>query len=302
METVRDIEIEVTLTNGVTQSCVLPSDDPTLGDLYVALASTGQPDEQNPATLFQLPMDNGHAAFSFLSTSLMSVTTRPAVLIDQQHARPASMPHQSSGAPRHVLLDDFLTPAENEQLLAYALDCKDEFEGSTVSTNEGRKVSAHHRKSRVLFSIRESRWRDVFLNRLKLHLPHVIATLGVPGFRMDDFEIQLTASNDGDFFKCHADADHNDETLSQRVVTFVYYLNRLPAPYSGGDLLLYGKPPDQPGNFLSSNVTALAPKNNRVVMFLSDEWHEVDMVRCPSGEFADSRFTVNGWLRRKTGT
>ena len=101
MDTVRNIEIEVTLTNGVTQSCILSSDDPTLGDLYVALASMGQRDEQHPGTLFQLPMDEGHAAFSFMSTSLMSVTTRPAVLIDQQHAASSSpTPHQSSGAPR----------------------------------------------------------------------------------------------------------------------------------------------------------------------------------------------------------
>jgi Rps23 Pro-64 3,4-dihydroxylase Tpa1-like proline 4-hydroxylase len=37
---------------------------------------------------------------------------------------------------------------------------------------------------------------------------------------------------------------------------------------------------------------------NQIVFFPSETLHEVLPVECPSGEFADSRFTVNGWLHR----
>ena len=34
-------------------------------------------------------------------------------------------------------------------------------------------------------------------------------------------------------------------------------------------------------------------------MFHSPTLHEVQLVHCPSRDFADGRFTVNGWFRRK---
>ncbi|MGB8690572.1 MAG: proline hydroxylase, partial [Microcoleus sp.] len=34
------------------------------------------------------------------------------------------------------------------------------------------------------------------------------------------------------------------------------------------------------------------------VFFLSRYMHEVLPVSCPSKAFADSRFTINGWVRR----
>jgi len=37
---------------------------------------------------------------------------------------------------------------------------------------------------------------------------------------------------------------------------------------------------------------------NSIVFFPSNYLHEVLPTRCPSGEFADSRLTYNGWLHR----
>ena len=286
----RNVEIEVTLSGGQTHACVLPSDSPVLQDLYVGLATGQSGGDSQPGVLVQLPIDDGRAAVSFMSTSVMSITSRPAVLIhpeSQPNTRGAGL---STGTPPYVRIDDFLTPAENEQLLQYALESEEHFVGSTVIQNRKPNVDDNHRKSRVLFAMKDSRWNKLFIERLKLHLPHITASLGVPGFQFQGTEIQLTASNDGDFFKRHADSDHNDHTVAPRVVTFVYYLHRTPKPYSGGDLLLYG---DETGR----QVTAISPQNNCLVSFASDRWHEVDIVRCPSHAFADSRFTINGWLR-----
>ena len=148
----------------------------------------------------------------------------------------------------------------------------------------------------MLFSIKHSRWRETFLNRLKLHLPYILLALGTPDFRLGDFEIQLTASNDGDYFKAHADQSPEQSGAADRQITYVYYLHREPRPFAGGGLLLYGGRPEP---FVYANVrsvTSIEPRNNCLVVFGSRRWHELDMVRCPSGKFADSRFTVNGWL------
>ena len=286
----RNVEIEVTLQGGGTHACVLPSDSPLLRDLYLGLANSSSGEGRQTGVLIQLPIDEGRAAISFMSTSVLSIASRPAVLIDSQPQAYAQGAASAAAAPPYVRIDDFLTPAENEQLLQYALEGEEKFEGSTVFHNLKGGVHEDYRKSRVLFAIKETRWKKAFIDRLKLHLPHITATLGMPGFRFQGSEIQLTASNDGDFFKPHADADHTNEKVATRVLTFVYYLNRTPKPYAGGNLLLYGV--DR-----SKQVTAISPQNNCLVSFASSCWHEVDVVRCPSRAFADSRFTINGWLR-----
>ena len=287
----RNVEIEVTLTGGETHASVVPSNSPLLRDLYTGLASNQPGVGQQPGELIQLPIDEGRAAISFMSTSVVSVMSRPAVLIQSQpQAVAQDAASSTSPAPPYVCIDDFLTPAENEQLLQYALENEGRFEGSSVLHAPGRDPNESYRRSHVLFAIKDTRWKQVFIERLKLHLPHIAATLGIPNLPFQATEIQLTASNDGDFFKRHADADHNQKAVAPRIVTFVYYLHRMPKPYSGGDLLLYS-------HEFGGPVTAVPPHNNCLVSFASSRLHEVDLVRCPSRAFEDSRFTVNGWLR-----
>lgn len=292
-EGVQNIDVAVTLHGGQSCHCTLPSNSPILHDLYVALASGQRPDPQQPAVVLQLPLDGGRTACSFMSTSVVSVTTQPPVLIDSGALQnPQSHNSPVSETPAFVQIDDFLTPQENRDLLEYALSSEPEFTGSTVTTNVD-----NYRKSRVLIDFKQSTWSKTILGRLKLHLPHIAATLNVSDANLDDYDIQLTASNDGDFFKAHPDSSHQKE-VANRLLTYVYYLHRTPKAFSGGDLLLYDGEPGN-GNFdRGSGVISVEPQNNSLIAFLSNRWHEVDLVRCPSGEFADSRFTVNGWLRR----
>jgi Rps23 Pro-64 3,4-dihydroxylase Tpa1-like proline 4-hydroxylase len=267
--------------------------------LYVGLAASALLSGQAPATLIQLPIENGQAAVSFMSTSIQSLTTRPAVLIQSPGVQESLGSSQGMPAsPLYVRIEDFLTPGENEELLRYAVENEERYEGSSVNNGKGASKDDKFRKSRVLFAIRDSRWKHVFVGRLKLHLPHVLATLGVPRFDIEETEIQLTSSNDGDFFRRHLDADKNNEHVSPRTVTFVYYLNRTPKPFRGGDLLLYA---DSAGTIADkgSGIVTVSPQNNCLIAFASNRWHEVDIVSCPTKAFADSRFTVNGWLRRR---
>ncbi|MFN0264531.1 2OG-Fe(II) oxygenase [Tepidamorphus sp. 3E244] len=285
----RIVDVRVDLLGGVSRSCQLPAESEILEALHAALATSGP---GMPARLVQLPLDGGTTAFSFMSDRLVSVTTTPPVLIEQELMQPA-VTGAGPGRVSHVVIDDFLTPAENRALLQFAVSEEPNFTKSSVILKEGDMADETYRKSRVHFGIRETGWFDTFANRLKLHLPHLMKTLAVDQMRFEDAELQLTASNDGDFFKQHSDSDHNHERAGTRALTFVYYLHREPCPFTGGDLLFFDH-----GDVNAAGVTAVPPRNNSLVAFPSEHFHEVDLVRCPSRAFGDSRFTVNGWLRR----
>jgi Rps23 Pro-64 3,4-dihydroxylase Tpa1-like proline 4-hydroxylase len=290
------VDVEVVLTGGLRFASRLPATSPVLRNLYVALGQREVPEHQRQGFLLQLPVDAGKTACSFMSTDLIFLQTRPPVLVEPQSAQAPVLPQSRTAPaapprPNHVVIDDFLTPAENWQLLGYALESQAQFEGSKViGTLED------YRKSQVLYAIKHSRWRDVFLNRLKLHLPHIQASLGASSFSVGEFEIQLTASGDGDYFKAHADHSPETRNTAAREITYVYYFHREPKSFAGGALLIYHDRPEQLAYESLRSVTAVAPRNNCLVLFASACWHELDVVRCPSGQFADSRFTVNGWL------
>lgn len=83
----------------------------------------------------------------------------------------------------------------------------------------------------------------------------------------------------------------------KRQLTFVYYFNRSPKAFEGGDLALYDSDVSA-GLFSERHFTKVAPVDNRLLVFPSSAQHEVLMVRCASGAYEDSRFTLNGWVQR----
>ena len=111
-----------------------------------------------------------------------------------------------------------------------------------------------------------------------------------------DIEAQLTAHNDNNFYKVHNDSGSAD--TAHRVLTFVYYFNRQPKAYSGGELRVYDHKVANGYHYAAETFRTIEPTDNSMVFFASEEMHEVLMVKCPSRVFMDSRFTINGWVRR----
>jgi len=195
-----------------------------------------------------------------------------------------------------VVLDEFLAPQEMEELIRYTLQHEAEFQSSDVISPSGEPgvTDYSHRRSRVLMELGPH--EQVILNRIRGVLPKVLEQLGVEKFPITRTEVQITASNDGDFF--HAHCDDAQEVIASRRMTFVYFFHREPNQFEGGELRLHdsGKRVNQP--LSTGGYQTIVPQQNQIVFFPCSTLHEITPVHCRSRTFADSRFTVNGWLHQ----
>jgi Rps23 Pro-64 3,4-dihydroxylase Tpa1-like proline 4-hydroxylase len=195
-----------------------------------------------------------------------------------------------------VVLDEFLAPQELEELTRFTLEHEADFQSSEVyspSVHMG-VINDEYRRSRVLMDLPEQ--QALILARIKSVLPHVLAKLEMEEFPIADTEVQITASNDGDFFLCHD--DNGSEGVASRHLTFVYFFHREPRQFEGGELRIHDSHL-QDGSYVSDgSYQTIVPRQNQIVFFPCELMHEITPVRCSSRDFADSRFTLNGWLRR----
>lgn len=204
--------------------------------------------------------------------------------------RPESLP------ARCVVLDEFLAPQELEELTRFALAHENDFQVSEVLSPhaEGGVVNYDHRRSRLLMDL--ERHEDVMLERIKSVLPQVLKKLDMEEFEITGVEAQITASNDGDFFRFHC--DNASEVVASRHLTFVYFFHREPRQFEGGELRIHHSRLEH-GHYVSTgSYQTILPQQNQIVFFPCELMHEITTVKCPSQTFADSRFTMNGWLRQ----
>jgi len=228
--------------------------------------------------------------------------------------RPPVGPHPPGATPRkasaevvdsprelqanYVTAEEFLMPSELRELMRFALARQANFEISEVVSPGviGRgSIDHEYRRSRVLMHLEE--YEERLLKRIRGMLPLVFRKLRMPAFEPSRAELQITASNDGDFFRDHSDNGHPE--IASRALTFVYFFHQEPKPFQGGELRLYDS------RFGSDywvrnggGSRVIVPEQNQMIFFPSELVHEITPVVCPSRSFAHSRFTVNGWLHR----
>lgn len=293
MTTIRDIALKIGLVGGHEHNVTLREDAPELLVLFSALSST------EPASRFvQLPIDGGKIACSFQTSQVVSIVSEPPVVL--KHDDVTSLVRRESPSPRasyklrrprFVVVDDFLSKREHDELLAYATISEKHYQAGTVTTYQ-----PDIRQNLVILNFGESDHAKLLVNRLLTWFPLLTKTFGMPLFPLELVESQLTAAGDGYYFKVHSD----EAPDVPRVLSCVYYLHREPRGFAGGDLRLYDCIEEGDARRAAETFTAVAPTANRLVVFPSDEFHEAMPVRCRSGEFADSRFAVTTWLHRAT--
>ena len=188
--------------------------------------------------------------------------------------------------PNFALFDEFLFPDELASLQEYVRRRESRFRSSAVLSRDSKTViQPRHRRSRVLVA---GPYGELIIARLRACFDRILDALGAEAFPFWFADAQITASGDGDFFRPHADSDASDS----RWLTYVYYFHREPKRFRGGELLLY-----RPNQGWAHDT--IVPRCNQMVAFRPSLVHEVRPVRCPSGSFADSRFTLNGWIHRE---
>ncbi|HEV7744736.1 MAG TPA: 2OG-Fe(II) oxygenase [Pyrinomonadaceae bacterium] len=195
---------------------------------------------------------------------------------------------------------DFLTKRELRGLTKYVLAHEQDFTASTVIPDgvPDAETDVSYRKSRVLYDLGE--YAGLVQKRLRALLPEVLKTFRRTEFPIANVDVQITASNHGDFFKVHRDNSSVEPLdIPLREVTYVYYFHTEPKAFSGGQLSLYNSKDGEVENSGEQSVKTITPRQNTLVLFPSFYDHEVLPVRCPTGKFANSRFTVNGWVIRE---
>jgi SM-20-related protein len=303
----REIKVKLLLAGGQSAALVVPPDHPLLEQLLATVAGKGDAPRQ-PA-LFQIPMEGGRCSLAFAAHQLVGVVTDPAVVIqseapadEQKTAHPfasvapvptaaASAALMQGGLIRHpvVHLDGFLSGSELAWLLELTFAAESRFVPSPVT--DGNK---DYRQSLAMPAPDEL--RRLMVGKIKAAMPEVMPQLRLGQFPLGQIDCQLTASVDGSYFRAHTDAGANE--TYKRQFTYVYYFNREPKGFTGGELRIYDDIIRNGKLAATESFQIVEPRQNCIVFFQAAVMHEVMPISMPSKQFRDARFTVNGWIER----
>ena len=188
----------------------------------------------------------------------------------------------------YALINDFLSATQLSELLCYSVNKQADFVPTTNSAND-----PNYRRSLYLTKFPE--FSELIIKLVRKITPKIIAHLNINNFEIGQIESQMTAHNHGNYYKIHNDNGSPDSAT--RVLTYVYYYNREPKPFTGGELVIYDSKIENGYSVAATSRKVILPTNNTIIFFPSHCMHEVLPVNCPSEYFADSRFTINGWIR-----
>ena len=284
------VEVTLLLSGGQEYTLSVPTQDLLLRQLFEVVMDW---EGKRARRLFQIPIHQGKAMLTFPCDRLVALITNPPLAIQQPIAapiQPSYPPTPQNLLPSNfVQLDQFLPPQQHQHLLQQVLRRKANFVSASTSTSD-----RNHRRSKVLYDFPEV--TALITQQIQAVLPNVVAQLGLVPLPLSQIEAQITAHTDGNYYQVHNDNGSPD--TASRELTYVYYFNREPKAYSGGELRLYDSRIENSFFVKAESFKTIEPRNNSIIFFLSRYMHEVLPVRCPSKSFADSRFTVNGWVRR----
>ncbi|OKH36406.1 hypothetical protein NIES2119_17340 [[Phormidium ambiguum] IAM M-71] len=284
------VKVNILLTGGHNYTIWLNTNSPLLYSLLAVIKGESQQQANFSSQWFHIALENGHSAISFPKTSLVGIVTEPPLLLQNPVSKEAQKTNIFTSP--FIQIDNFLSEIEKTNLINYTL----EKESAFVDTGPLYNTSYHpeHRKSLVLYEFPEI--AEMFLQRLRKVIPFVLSQLGISLFPISRIEMQLTAHNDNNYFRFHK--DNGTPETDTRELTYCYYFYREPKPFSGGELKIYDRIFHNSSDYASKSFQTIEPRNNSIVFFPSNCYHEVLPVNCVSQAFADSRFTLNGWVRR----
>ncbi|OEJ23074.1 hypothetical protein AR457_38480 [Streptomyces agglomeratus] len=232
----------------------------------------------------------------------VTIASEVARLVRGGHySKPAGVPTGTGRFERDAIAEvaqgvrEFLTDQEHSELLDYVLSRESEFTAARINQSGTNTpvVDERVRSSLVLDGLGHFETR--FTARIKEQLEEVRARLNHPAFPLGRIELQVTANGDRDYFGMHRDTDGGDT----RELTFVYFFNAEPRQFSGGELRIFETVLEDGRVIPTERSQTIVPRANLAMFFPSRHDHEVLPIRVPTKAFADSRFSVTGWIHRQ---
>jgi SM-20-related protein len=304
----REIKVKLLLAGGQSATLVVAPEHPLLGQLLATVAAADGGAAGGHPSVFQIPMEGGRASLAFAAHQLVGVITDPAVVMHGgapvaeevtvpvasaavAAAAAASAAQGHGSLVRHpvVQLDGFLSGSQVAWLMELAFAAESRFVPARVTDNK-----EDYRQSLMLAA--PDALRELFVAKITAVMPEVMPQLRLGQFALGAIDCQVTASVDGSYFKAHTDAGAN--ATYKRQFTYVYYFNREPKGFTGGELRIYDDMIRSGKLAATDSFQVIEPRHNSMVFFQAAVMHEVMPVSIPSKQFRDARFTVNGWIER----
>ncbi|MFZ1742243.1 MAG: 2OG-Fe(II) oxygenase [Pontixanthobacter sp.] len=192
------------------------------------------------------------------------------------------------------VFDDFLGTELAGQLLQYAIANEARFEpAKVVNANPIGLVDLEFRRC-LQHDGQLGPLGKAFREIIKARLPEICAVTGINACQSSLLEVNMAAHRDGGFFKEHVDTltgNTRQDGSSDRLISAVYYFNREPVRFSGGNLVILPLTGE-------AEPHLIAPRHDRLVVFPSFAPHAVQPVSVPGDAFADARFSINCWYLR----
>jgi SM-20-related protein len=273
------IRIRILLQGGHVYETRCAADAPMLAELFKAAAGT------NGLAQLSIQQNGNVLGLAVPYSQIVAIETDPQFIF-----QPTAQPIIQS-AP-YIRIPEFLSPADNAAVMEYAVLKQKNFQASGVEAGpEG------YRRSEVLMKL-DDLGID-FEAQIRALLPEVCQYFGLVLPEDFAFEMQMTTHADGGHFKIHN--DNGSPGTASRFLTYVYYFHRMPLGFSGGSLRLYDDSRADPLNWVPvATFAEIKPENNTLLFFPSRHVHEVLPTLSRTGNFADGRFTINGWIRHPT--
>jgi Rps23 Pro-64 3,4-dihydroxylase Tpa1-like proline 4-hydroxylase len=184
-------------------------------------------------------------------------------------------PHKYIKHNQYEIIDNALPEDLNKCI--YNLFTNSSFQKTFKETNQ------NNRSCQISFD----KSKDIEEFKLELSKSIWLKTSEVLSSLPPYMEVQFTRSGAWDFFGPHIDPGCNqNEFLTGRKITFVYYVQQEPKKYKSGELNLW---------LSSKDTKVIEPVNNRLVIMYPWTHHLITRTKCKH-LWDHGRFTVNGWF------
>ena len=182
---------------------------------------------------------------------------------------------------------DILSNTELDRAFRVLIKQAVQFKAARIGTNQVRKTTRH---SVFIEGSEFKTLRESFRERIKPCIAQAFDTFGITPPEKQRYELQMTSHADGDFYRRHVDVG----PVYAHVLSYVYYFNKTPKAFSGGELQLFDT--DTQSNTSGINMTSIEPLHNSLIVFPSNYYHQVCTVKLPNADRTWGRQTINGWL------